>query len=123
MEFAQTLPSGIENIVEKTPDGTWRITGTRVSLDSIVYAFRRGSTPEEICQDFSTLSLDQAYTAIAYYLRHQGAIDTYLAEQDEYDQTARQELAQRHSAFYQGLRKRLLDYQSRSKPAKPAEAV
>jgi uncharacterized protein (DUF433 family) len=117
MELAQTLPSGIENIVERTPDGTWRIAGTRVSLDSIVYAFRYGSTPEEICQDFSTLSLDQAYTAVAYYLRHRDAIDAYLAEQDQYDQIARQELAQRHSAFYQDLRKRLLDHQRHSEPA------
>jgi uncharacterized protein (DUF433 family) len=50
-----------------TPQGTWRIAGTRVSFDSVIHAFWEGATPEEICQDFPTLSLAQVYEAIAYY--------------------------------------------------------
>lgn len=107
MNLAQTLPT----IIESTPDGTWRIVGTRVSLDSVVYAFRQGSTPEEICQDFPALSLDQAYAAIAYYLHYRQAVDAYLTAQDQYDQQAQQELALRHVDFYRDLRQRLLDRQ------------
>jgi uncharacterized protein (DUF433 family) len=44
------------------------VVGTRISLDSIVYAFRRGDSPETICQNFELLTLEQVYGAIAYYL-------------------------------------------------------
>lgn len=107
MDLVQTLPS----VIERTTEGTWRVTGTRVSLDSVVYAFRHGSTPEEICQDFPTLSLAQVYAVIAYYLHYRQAVDAYLAEQDQYDQHARQELTARHGDFYREIRQRLLDRQ------------
>jgi uncharacterized protein (DUF433 family) len=61
-----------------TPQGTWRIAGTRVSLDSVIYSFWEGATPEEICQDFPSLSLPQVYEAIAYYLKQRDKVDAYL---------------------------------------------
>jgi Protein of unknown function (DUF433) len=35
------------------------LAGTRVSLDSVVYAFWNGQTAESIAQSFPTLSLEQ----------------------------------------------------------------
>ena len=32
-------------------DGNYYIAGTRISLDSIVHAFRRGESAETICQN------------------------------------------------------------------------
>ena len=61
----------------------YRIGGTRVSLDSIVYAFRRGESPETICQNFELLHLEEVYGAIAYYLANQAEIDAYLIRQSE----------------------------------------
>lgn len=45
-------------------NGGYYVVGTRVSLDSVVYAFLRG----EIANAFPALSLEQAHGAIAYYL-------------------------------------------------------
>src|SRR5207237_950395 len=45
-------------------DGAYRITGTRVSLDSVVYAFLNGSSPESIVDSFPVLSLEQVYGAV-----------------------------------------------------------
>ena len=59
-------------------EGKYKITGTRVSLDSVVYAFRRGSSPESIQRSFPTLSLEQIYGAITFYMAHQKEIDEYL---------------------------------------------
>ena len=42
-------------------DGNYFVAGTRVSLDSIVYAFRRGESPETICQNFEVLHLEEVY--------------------------------------------------------------
>ena len=40
--------------VEQHDGGYW-ITGARVSLDSIIYAFLEGQTPESIVDNFETL--------------------------------------------------------------------
>lgn len=61
-------------------NGAYRITGTRVSLDSLVYAFLDGMSPESIVDSFPILTLEQVYGAIAYYLATQAAIDAYLRQ-------------------------------------------
>lgn len=63
-------------------DGNYYVAGTRISLDSIVHGFRRGESPETICQNFELLHLEEVYGAIAYYLAHQAEIDAYLVRQD-----------------------------------------
>jgi len=52
-------------------DGGFYIKGTRVPLDSVVHEFRNGASPESIRQAFPTLTLEQVYGAIAFYLGHQ----------------------------------------------------
>jgi len=64
-------------------DGNFYVAGTRISLDSIVREFRRGESPEAICQNFELLSLEEVYGAIAHYLAHQADIDAYLIRQGE----------------------------------------
>src|SRR6266404_7399160 len=64
-------------------DGSYYVVGTRISLDSIVHAFRRGESAETICQNFELLRLEEVYGAIAYYLANQADIDAYLIRQNE----------------------------------------
>ena len=68
--------------IEQRADNYY-VAGTRISLDSIVYAFRRGESPETICQNFELLRLEQVYGAITYYLANQADIDAYLTHQGE----------------------------------------
>lgn len=63
--------------------GNYYIAGTRISLNSIVSAFRQGESPETICQNFELLRLEEVYGAVAYYLANQPDIDAYLIRQDE----------------------------------------
>jgi uncharacterized protein (DUF433 family) len=61
--------------------GGYYITGTRISLDSVVYAFNRGDSPERILEHYPLLGkAANVYGAIAFYLDHQAAIDQYLEE-------------------------------------------
>lgn len=62
--------------------GVIKVSGTRVTLDSIVETFKRGSTPDEIAEGFPTVPLEDIYTIIGYYLRHWDAVRAYLLEQD-----------------------------------------
>jgi uncharacterized protein (DUF433 family) len=63
-------------------NGGHYIAGTRISLDSVVYSFNRGNSPERIHEEFPGLKLPQIYGAIAFYLDHQEAIDTYLDQKE-----------------------------------------
>ena len=84
----------------------YRVAGTRVSLDSIVYCFWNGESPESIVQSFPVLTLEQVYGAIAYYLDHQDEIDKYI-KQGEADYDAKREAARKvDPMFYQKMAER-----------------
>ena len=74
LALTQTTPLSQEG------DGTVRITGSRVTLDTIIGAFQKGATAEQIKDSFPSLSLAQIYGAIAYYLEHESAVEAYLRE-------------------------------------------
>jgi uncharacterized protein (DUF433 family) len=93
----------LPDLLTCTPQGTWRIVGTRVSLDSVVHAFWEGATPEEICQDFPSLSLAQVYEAIAYYLKQREKVDAYLQAGRDVAEKIQQEVASRHRDFLSKL--------------------
>lgn len=84
-------------------DGGFYVAGTRVSLDSVVYAFLRGESPDSVVESFPSLSLEQAYGAIAYYLAHQQTIDTYLQHGRAEFKRMREEARHKHPALYAQL--------------------
>ena len=91
--------------IEKVGEA-YRIAGTRVSLDSVVYCFWNGESPESIAQSFPTLTLEQVFGAIAYYLDHQDAMDEYL-RQGEADYERKRDAARKADPmFYQKMAER-----------------
>lgn len=87
-------------------DGVIRVGGTRVSLDSVIFAFLDGSTPEEIAQQYPTLDLADVYAAVAYYLNHRAEIAAYLRDRQTQRAQIRQEVEARFDP--RGIRDRLL---------------
>ena len=63
-------------------EGAYRIAGPRVSLDSLVYLYREGISPEGMVENYQALTLEQVYGAVAYYLANQKEIEAYLAKAD-----------------------------------------
>ena len=88
--------------VQKLHD-VYRITGTRVSLDSIVYAWWAGQSAETIAQSFQVLTLEQVYGAIAFYLAHREEIDRYLEYQRADYEARRQAARDADPMFYQKM--------------------
>ncbi|HET9742330.1 MAG TPA: DUF433 domain-containing protein [Terriglobales bacterium] len=88
--------------IEQRDGGFW-IAGTRVSLDSIVYAFLRGASPESIAQSFPVLRLEEVYGAIAFYLGHQAEVDSYLEQGAEEFAALREKSRQTNQALYRQL--------------------
>jgi uncharacterized protein (DUF433 family) len=89
--------------VEKRDEGYW-IAGTRVSLDSIVFAFLEGLAPETIATEcFPVLTLEQLYGAITYYLAHRHDLDRYLQQGEAEFEVLRQSTRAADPSFYAKL--------------------
>ncbi len=90
------------NYVEQRDGGYW-VAGTRVSLDSIVYAFHAGQTAESIAHMFPVLTLEQVYGAVTYYLAHRVEVDEYLTKAKSDFEAMRQASRQADPTFYQKM--------------------
>ena len=90
--------------VEEREAGYW-LAGTRISLDSIVYAFLEGQAPESIQRSFPLASLEQVYGAITYYLAHRSEIDAYLQKARADYEAARNSERAADPAFYAKMAK------------------
>jgi len=87
-------------------DGVVRVSGTRVTLDTLVAVFKQGATAEEIVYRYPSLRLGDVYASIAFYLNHQEDVETYLQQRQQQGQEIRQMNEARFDP--QGLRDRLL---------------
>jgi uncharacterized protein (DUF433 family) len=64
-------------------NGGYYVAGTRIGLDVVVHAFRRGRTAEAILDAYPSIgALARVYGAIAFILEHPTDIEAYLADQD-----------------------------------------
>ncbi|MEO5925619.1 MAG: hypothetical protein ABIR70_17485 [Bryobacteraceae bacterium] len=64
-------------------DGGYYLAGSRIGLDSVVYPFKQGASPESILQSFPTAgSLEGIYGAITFYLANKDVVEVYLADQE-----------------------------------------
>lgn len=101
-----TITSTTEITFTQTNAGVLRIGKTRVSLDSVIIAFNSGATPEQIVQDFDTLTLAEIYAAITYYLHNREEVDAYLEKREKRNQELRKINDERFN--HKGLREKLL---------------
>ncbi|MBI1898182.1 MAG: DUF433 domain-containing protein [Acidobacteria bacterium] len=72
-------------------EGSFYLIGSRVPLATIVHDFKNGDAPETIQSNFSTLSLEQIYGAITFYLGNKEEVEKDLVErrriEDEFIKT------------------------------------
>ena len=92
-------------------DGVMRVGKTRVTLDTVVSAFREGATAEEIAQQYPSIQLADVYSVIGYYLRRQTEVDAYLRARQQRAAEVRRENEGRFDPA--GVRDRLLARQGR----------
>ena len=85
----------IEEYFDFLADDDIRVKGTRVGIESILYEYiYHQRSPEEILKHFYTLTLDQIYATILYYLNNKTVLDKYIEDWLEwsYQQRKSQEL-------------------------------
>ena len=71
-----------QSYVQADQHGVMRVAGTHVMLDSVLAAFEQGHAPETIRAQYPSLTLEQVYGAIAYYLSHRPEVEQYPRRQD-----------------------------------------
>ncbi|MFZ5920662.1 MAG: DUF433 domain-containing protein [Chloroflexota bacterium] len=91
-------------------DGVVRISGTRVTLDTVIYAFLDGATAEEIAQQYPSLSLPDIYSVIGYYLNQSAKVNKYLRQRERL--AAKVKLRNETRFDPEGVRDRLLARQT-----------
>ena len=86
-------------------NGGYYLTGTRVSLESVVVAFKEGCSPEAIHEDLPALKPSQIYGAIAFYLDHHVEIDRYLADAEHEFERGAVPLSEENPALWDRLQR------------------
>lgn len=95
-------------------EGVVRVGNTRVTLDTVIAAFKEGATVEEIVSQYPSLSLADAYAVIGYYLQRQPEVEAYLSQRQRIAEQIRQQNEARFNQ--QGIRERLLARQQQHGP-------
>jgi uncharacterized protein (DUF433 family) len=88
-------------------EGTAYVTNSRVTLETIVFAFQNGDSAEQIADSYDVVSLADIYAVIAYYLNHQDEVDTYIKERQKQAQSLFETLNTQHPHINE-LRNKLL---------------
>ena len=69
-----------------------RIKGSRIGIESVLYEYiHREQSPEAIATRFPTVTLEQVYATILYYLHNREKIEAYIADWLEYGRRMREE--------------------------------
>lgn len=101
------LPLGPEPVPLRIDEhGVARVGQSRVTLDTVVAAFRLGETAEGIVESYPTLHLADVYRILGYYLLHRHTVDAYVAEREREASQLREEIEADLNPT--GLRARLL---------------
>ena len=83
-----------------------RIKGSRIGIESVLYEYiYRAKSPEEIDQQFETITLEQVYATILYYLHNKEEVSAYLADWLEFCRQQREEQYHNPSPTRQKFRK------------------
>jgi uncharacterized protein (DUF433 family) len=88
-------------------DGTAYIAKSRVTLETIINAFKQGDSAEQIVDSYDVLSLADVYATIAYYLNHQDEVEAYIQERQKQAKELFADLEQQYPRINQ-LREKLM---------------
>ena len=77
-----------------------------MSLLSVLTAFQRGDTPEQIVHSFPSLELSDVYAVVSYYLANKEDVDAWLESEEAEGERIRAEAETRFNQ--KGIRERLL---------------
>ena len=97
-----------------------RIKGTRIGIETVLDEYiHNNKTPEEIADRYHTVTLEQVYATILYYLQNQEKVGAYLEDYLEYCRKAREEFEKNPPPGVIRLREILAERQKVSGNSRP----
>ncbi len=96
------------------PQGSVRVGKSRLTLDTVVVAFKNGASAEQIAKQFPPVALSDVYAVIAYYLRWQSRVEEYLNEGNKGVEAIQAEMESRYGTEDE-VRARLLARSKRNR--------
>ena len=72
--------------------GTIRVTGSRITIDTLVARYLQGHAPEDIHEGFPTVSDEAIRKIIGWYLAHKPEVDEYIRARDAEGEILRREI-------------------------------
>jgi uncharacterized protein (DUF433 family) len=91
-----------------------RLKGHRIGIESILYEYiHNDKSPEEMVVRFPTLTLEEIYATILYYLRNQEQLDKYMTDWLEHGERMRQQQADNPTPTMLKLRRRRAEKQAK----------
>lgn len=84
-----------------------RLKGTRVGIETVISDYLQGASPEEIAARYRTLTLEQVYATITYYLHNREQVEQYLANWRAQAEAAWQEQQRNPPLYVVELRERM----------------
>ena len=76
-------PLSLKVLLREDPQGVFRVGESRVLLELVLDAFKRGESPEGIVRSYRSLRLADVYAVIGRYLSNPAPFDEYLRLCDE----------------------------------------
>ncbi len=93
-----------------------RLKGSRIGIETILYEYLfRARTPEEIANIYTSLTLEQVYATILYYLHNKEAVGKYITEWLEWSERMQEEQRRNPSPAAKKLRKLRAEIDARRK--------
>lgn len=72
-----------------------RVKGTRVAIDVIIEDWEAGYLPEQIASNYRTVTLEQIFATLTYYLHHKAEVKKYIERREAVAEANYQEYLKR----------------------------
>ena len=100
MNFTDDIP------LTQDDNGTIRVKGSRITIDTLVAAYLQGDTVGDIHEGFPSVSPEKIEKIISWYLANRSELDEYIRQRDEEAEILRREIESEPG--YIALREKLL---------------
>ena len=96
----------LEDYFNFLADDDIRLKGTRIGIETILFDYLfKAKTPEEIANTYTSLSLEQVYATILYYLHNRDTVEAYITDWLEWGEKMRAEQQRQPRPVVERLRK------------------
>lgn len=86
------IPQSMKLPLQLNEHGKILVSGTRVTLDTLLEWYSHGQTPEDLHEGFETIPLSDIYVIISYYLANRDEVEAYLQKHQEESARLRAEI-------------------------------